>query len=157
MSAAGQGHDDAGPGQGGRLASPASPGDAPATHAGALAAVEAALGAPAPGRTRLSSEERREGAEEVLSAENYYAAALRRAQLRLSVTVAAAFLAVVSVLAVAAASWDLLESVRPAGLPLSWWLIGVALYPLVIGAALLYQAASLRLERRYQRVSGEGA
>lgn len=138
-------------------AGPGLPDDAPPSPGAPLAAVEAALGAPAPGRTRLSAEERGAGSEEVLSAENYYAAALRRAQLRLSVTVAAAFLAVVSVLAVAAASWELLESVRPAGLPLSWWLIGVALYPLVIGAALLYQAAARRLERRYQRVSGEGA
>ncbi|MDR2255032.1 MAG: heavy metal transporter [Arthrobacter sp.] len=118
--------------------------------------LDGALGAPAPGRTRVTRAQADEGGEAV-SAENYYATALRRAQMRLSASVAAAFLTVVSVLAIAAASWDLLESTRLAGLPLSWWLIGVALYPLVLGAALLYQAAARRLERRYQRVSGEGS
>jgi len=96
----------------------------------------------------------RPGQEPAQSTDTYYATALRHAQLRLSLSIAVAFLGVVTVLVLAAASWPLLEDLCPAGLPLSWWLIGVALYPLVLGAAVLYRGAARRLERRYARVSG---
>lgn len=85
--------------------------------------------------------------------EDFYVDQLRRAQLRLSLGVALGFLAVLSVLAVVVATWELLEAVRWGGLPLSWWLIGFSLYPLVLGAALFYQAAARRLERRYRRLA----
>lgn len=85
--------------------------------------------------------------------EDFYIDQLRRAQLRLSLGVAAGFLTVLSVLAVGVATWPLLEAVRWGGLPLSWWLIGFSLYPLVLGAAVFYQAAARRLERRYRRLA----
>jgi hypothetical protein len=86
-------------------------------------------------------------------ADNFYVRSLLRAQLRLSLSLALGFLAVVSVLAVGVTAWPLLENLRFLGLPLSLWLIGFSLYPLVLGAGAVHQVWARRLEERYRRVS----
>lgn len=106
---------------------------------------------PAPGRVRISAGDASPRPSD--APQDFYADQLRRAQLRLSLSVALVFLVVLAVLAVGVSAWPLLEETPFAGLPLSWWLIGVALYPLVLGAALFYRAAASRLERRYAEVS----
>lgn len=114
------------------------------------------LPAPRPDRTRVRADAAASPppASAATEASTFYADRLRRSQLRLSLIVAAGFLVVLSVLAVATSAWPLLESVRPGGLPLSWWIIGFALYPLVLGAAMFHAAAARRLERRYRQVAG---
>lgn len=110
---------------------------------------------PADGRVRITADD--VGSTPVRGdasgSEDYYVDQLRRAQLRLSLGVALGFLAVLAVLAVAVAAWPLLDAVRPWGLPLSWWIIGFALYPLVLASAIIYQAGARRLERRYRRLA----
>lgn len=110
---------------------------------------------PAPGRTRIrADQEPLAPGGATTGSESFYADVLRKAQLRLSVSLALGFLAVIGVLAVGVTTWSLLENVRFLGLPLSWWLIGFSLYPLVIGAAAVHGRWAGRLEERYRRVSG---
>jgi|GEM_PF-2344444 len=110
---------------------------------------------PAPGRVRVSAEDPAPPSPGASSAQpqDFYVDQLRRAQARASLAVAGAFLAVLTVLAIGVSTWPLLEAVTLARLPLSWWLIGFCLYPLVLGAAVLHRFWAARLERRYRQVS----
>ncbi|MGO3153177.1 MAG: hypothetical protein ACTIJJ_11255 [Galactobacter sp.] len=112
------------------------------------------LPTPRPGRVRIQADQDPElpgGA--TTGADDFYVRSLMKAQLRLSLVLALGFLAVVAVLAVGVTTWSLLDDIRFLGLPLSWWLIGFALYPLVLGAAALHHVWARRLEERYRRVS----
>jgi hypothetical protein len=109
---------------------------------------------PKPGRVRIRADQEPDlPGTATTAAADFYARSLMRAQLRLSLALALGFLAVVTVLAVGVTAWPLLEDLRLLRLPLSWWLIGFAVYPLILGAAAVHHVWARRLEDRYRRVS----
>lgn len=139
---------DGPPGESSGDSSGGPPGDLPAEHPAPD------LPPPRPGRVRIQADQDPElPGGDTTGADDFYVRALMKAQLRLSLVLAVGFLAVVGVLAVGVTTWSLLEDLRFLRLPLSWWLIGFALYPLVLGAAAVHHVWARRLEDRYRRVS----
>ncbi|WP_448006488.1 hypothetical protein [Agromyces bauzanensis] len=84
-----------------------------------------------------------------------YVRSLIRSQLRLGVVMAVGFVAAtaVFVLAIALAPAPVLDETFVAGVPLSWLLLGVGVYPLAITVGGLYVRAAARNEARYRSLA----
>ncbi|GAA3700799.1 hypothetical protein GCM10022377_12710 [Zhihengliuella alba] len=82
--------------------------------------------------------------------EDFYLRSLIRSQLRLSLSVAVGFTVLLVVIAVLVAFWPQIHEVRVGTVPVSWLLLGVGIYPIVLAAGALYNRACARNERRYR-------
>lgn len=81
-----------------------------------------------------------------------YLQGLLRAQLRLALTVLGVLAAVLLGLPLAFALAPATRSLQVAGLPLPWVVLGVLLYPAMVGLAAWFDRHASRLERRFTEV-----
>nr|WP_298253294.1 hypothetical protein [uncultured Arthrobacter sp.] len=79
-----------------------------------------------------------------------FVASLIRSQLRLALVVAAGFLVILIGIPVLLAVFPDIDRVTIATIPLPWLLLGLGVYPLVIGSAVLFVRSATRNERRFQ-------
>lgn len=79
-----------------------------------------------------------------------YIRTLMRAQLRLAITLAVAFLLTLAAFSVAIAIIPVLHVESVFGVPWSWALQAYGMYPLVVIFAAIYVRAAGRNERRYR-------
>ncbi|GAA1498607.1 hypothetical protein [Paeniglutamicibacter kerguelensis] len=86
------------------------------------------------------------------AADAFYVRSLIRSQLRLAVSVALGFLLLLVGLAVMVTAWPQIHDIRLATIPLPWWLLGVAVYPLILLSAFLFNKAAARNEARYRSI-----
>ncbi|MEV5069435.1 DUF485 domain-containing protein [Microbacterium sp. LMI12-1-1.1] len=82
-----------------------------------------------------------------------YVRSLIRSQLRLGVVFAVGFAAATALFVLAIAFAPELDTTFVAGVPLSWLLLGVGVYPLAITVAGLYLRAASRNEARYRSLT----
>lgn len=87
------------------------------------------------------------------SAENFYVRQLVRSQLRLAISVASGVLVLLLGFAALVMAGSSMEQITLLGIPLSWWVLGVGMYPLIIVAGLLYTWSAVRNERRYRSIA----
>ncbi len=79
-----------------------------------------------------------------------FVASLIRSQLRLALVVAGGFLVILMGIPVLLAVFPDIESMTVLTVPLPWLILGLGVYPLVIGCAILYVRSASRNERRFQ-------
>lgn len=89
-------------------------------------------------------------------ADDVYARALRRSQLRLALGTVAGFVVVTAVLTLLIALVPAIDQFMIVGLPLSWLLHAFAFYPIIIVFALLYARGAARNERAYRTLRERG-
>ena len=82
-----------------------------------------------------------------------YVRSLIRSQLRLGVVMAVGFVAATALFVLAIAFAPVLDETFVAGVPLSWLLLGVGVYPLAITVGGLYVRAATRNEARYRSLT----
>ncbi|MGI9823595.1 heavy metal transporter [Agromyces sp. Marseille-Q5079] len=82
-----------------------------------------------------------------------YVRSLIRSQLRLGVTYALGFAGATAVFVLAVAMTPVLDETFVWGVPLSWLLLAVGVYPLAITVAVLYARAAARNEARYRALT----
>ena len=85
--------------------------------------------------------------------EAVYVRSLIRSQLRLAIVCAVAFVVATAVYAIAVALLPALDETFVAGVPVSWLLLGLGVYPLAITVAALYVRAATRNEARYRSLA----
>lgn len=78
-----------------------------------------------------------------------YLRGLMRTQLRLGLAVGLSTLGLLAALPVVFALAPGTATPTIAGIPVPWWLLGVAAYPLLAGAAWMYVRQSERVEREF--------
>lgn len=83
----------------------------------------------------------------------FYVRSLIRSQLRLALSVALGFLLILIGLAVIVSMWPQIHEIRIGTVPLSWILLGLGVYPLILLAAALYNKAAARNEARYRSIA----
>ena len=91
----------------------------------------------------------------IADASAVYIRTLMRAQLRLAITLVAAFLLTLAVFSVAIALIPALHVEMIFGVPWSWALQAYGMYPLVVIFAVIYVRAAGRNERRYRSLERE--
>ncbi|MHA7239216.1 DUF485 domain-containing protein [Arthrobacter sp. TMS1-12-1] len=79
-----------------------------------------------------------------------FVASLIRSQLRLALVVAGGFLVILMGIPVLFAVFPAIETVTVLTVPVPWLILGLGVYPLVIGCAVLYVRSASRNERRFQ-------
>lgn len=79
-----------------------------------------------------------------------FVASLIRSQLRLALVVAGGFLVILIGIPVLLAVFPDITGVTILTVPIPWLLLGLWIYPLVIGCAVLYVRSASRNERRFQ-------
>lgn len=84
-----------------------------------------------------------------------YVRSLIRSQLRLGVVMAVGFAVATTLFVLAIAFAPVLDETFVAGVPLSWLLLGVGVYPLAITVGGLYVRAAARNEARYRSLTEE--
>jgi uncharacterized membrane protein (DUF485 family) len=82
-----------------------------------------------------------------------YVRSLIRSQLRLGVVVAVGFAAATALFVFAIALVPQLDTTFVFGVPLSWLLLGLGIYPLAITVAALYVRSAARNEARYRSLT----
>ncbi|WP_241843246.1 hypothetical protein [Agromyces albus] len=82
-----------------------------------------------------------------------YVRSLIRSQLRLAIVMAVGFAAATALFVLAIALVPALDSTFVFGVPLSWLLLGVGVYPLAITVGGLYLRAATRNEARYRSLT----
>lgn len=82
-----------------------------------------------------------------------YVRSLIRSQLRLALVCAGGFVAATVVFVVGIALLPALDETFVAGVPVSWLLLGLGVYPLAITVAALYVRAAQRNEARYRSLA----
>ncbi len=82
-----------------------------------------------------------------------YVRSLIRSQLRLGVVFAVGFAGATALFVLAIALVPALDETFVAGVPLSWLLLGVGVYPLAITVGALYVRAAARNESRYRSLT----
>jgi uncharacterized membrane protein (DUF485 family) len=82
-----------------------------------------------------------------------YVRSLIRSQLRLGVVFAVGFAAATALFVLAIAFVPELDTTFVVGVPVSWLLLGVGVYPLAITVAALYLRAASRNEARYRSLT----
>jgi uncharacterized membrane protein (DUF485 family) len=82
-----------------------------------------------------------------------YVRSLIRSQLRLGIVFALGFVVATAVFVLAIALTPPLDETFVVGVPLSWLLLGVGVYPLAITVAGLYVRAAARNEARYRSLA----
>lgn len=85
--------------------------------------------------------------------EAVYVRSLIRSQLRLAIVCAVAFVVATAVFAIGVALLPALDDTFVAGVPVSWLLLGLGVYPLAITVAALYVRAATRNEARYRALA----
>lgn len=85
--------------------------------------------------------------------EAVYVRSLIRSQLRLAIVCSIAFVVATAVYAIAVALLPALDGTFVAGVPVSWLLLGIGVYPLAITVAALYVRAATRNEARYRSLA----
>ncbi|GAA4360332.1 hypothetical protein [Paeniglutamicibacter cryotolerans] len=83
----------------------------------------------------------------------FYVRSLIRSQLRIALSVALGFLLILMGLAVIVGTWPQIHDIRIGTFPLSWLLLGIGVYPLILLAAALYNRAATRIEDRYRSIA----
>ena len=84
-----------------------------------------------------------------------YVRSLIRSQLRVAVVFAIGFAAATTLFVLAIALAPELDTTFVLGVPLSWLLLGVGVYPLAITVGTLYLRAATRNESRYRSLTQE--
>lgn len=84
-----------------------------------------------------------------------YVRSLIRSQLRLGVVMAVGFAVATTLFVLAITFAPVLDETFVAGVPLSWLLLGVGVYPLAITVGGLYVRAAARNEARYRSLTEE--
>jgi uncharacterized membrane protein (DUF485 family) len=84
-----------------------------------------------------------------------YVRSLIRSQLRIAVVFAVGFASATTLFVLAIALVPELDATFVAGVPLSWLLLGVGVYPLAITVGALYLRAATRNESRYRSLTEE--
>ncbi|WP_247828608.1 DUF485 domain-containing protein [Arthrobacter antioxidans] len=79
-----------------------------------------------------------------------FVASLIRSQLRLALVVAGGFLVILMGIPVLLAVFPDIETMTVLTVPVPWLILGLGVYPLVIGCAVLYVRSASRNERRFQ-------
>ncbi|MHA7146360.1 DUF485 domain-containing protein [Arthrobacter sp. TmT3-37] len=79
-----------------------------------------------------------------------FVASLIRSQLRLALVVAGGFLVILIGIPVLLAVFPDIDGMTVLTVPVPWLLLGLGVYPLVIGCAVLYVRSASRNERRFQ-------
>jgi hypothetical protein len=82
-----------------------------------------------------------------------YVRSLIRSQLRLAIVCAVGFVAATAVFAIGVALLPAIDEALIAGVPVSWLLLGLGVYPLAITIAALYGRAATRNEARYRALA----
>ncbi|WP_231878596.1 DUF485 domain-containing protein [Agromyces sp. NDB4Y10] len=82
-----------------------------------------------------------------------YVRSLIRSQLRLALICAGGFVAATAVFVIGIALLPALDETFVAGVPVSWLLLGLGVYPLAISVAALYVRAAQRNEARYRSLA----
>ena len=82
-----------------------------------------------------------------------YVRSLIRSQLRIGLVSVAAFVVATALFALALAFAPTLDETFLAGVPVSWLLLAVGVYPLALTVAALYVRAASRNESRYRSLS----
>ena len=82
-----------------------------------------------------------------------YVRSLIRSQLRLGIVFAVGFAAATALFVMAIAVVPELDSTFVLGVPLSWLLLAIGVYPLAITVAVLYARAAARNEARYRALT----
>ncbi|WP_235481167.1 hypothetical protein [Agromyces sp. Leaf222] len=85
--------------------------------------------------------------------ESVYVRSLIRSQLRLGITYAAGFALATALFVLAIVLSPVLDETFVFGVPLSWLLLAVGVYPLAITVAVLYARAAARNEARYRALT----
>lgn len=86
-----------------------------------------------------------------------YLGSLLREQLRLALGVLVALALTVGLLPLVFHLWPGLTDVRPLGVPLPWWLLGVLVYPTLLALGWAYVRRAERNERDFaELVTGDG-
>ena len=92
----------------------------------------------------------REGTTDV---DAMYVRSLIRSQLRLALVCAGGFVAATFVFVLGVVLAPALDETFVAGVPVSWLLLGLGVYPLAISVAALYVRAAARNEARYRSLA----
>lgn len=79
-----------------------------------------------------------------------FVTSLIRSQLRLALVVAGGFLVILIGIPVLLAVFPAIDTVTILTVPVPWLLLGLGIYPLAIGSAVLYLRSATRNERRFQ-------
>lgn len=95
----------------------------------------------------------RPGRREPSDVQGVYVRSLIRSQLRLALTVAAGFVVATVLFVVAIALLPELDRTFLLGVPASWLLLGLGVYPLAITVGVLYVRAASRNEARYRALA----
>jgi uncharacterized membrane protein (DUF485 family) len=82
-----------------------------------------------------------------------YVRSLIRSQLRIALVFAAGFAVATALFALALAFTPTLDGTLVGGVPVSWLLLAVGVYPLALTVAALYVRAASRNESRYRSLS----
>ena len=85
--------------------------------------------------------------------QSVYVRSLIRSQLRLAIVCAVAFVAATAAFAIGVAVLPGLDEASVAGVPVSWLLLGIGVYPLALTVAALYVRAAARNEARYRSLA----
>lgn len=88
-------------------------------------------------------------------ADTVYARSLLRAQFRVALLAAIGFGAALVALAAALTLVPVLRDATLGGVPLVWVVLGVGVYPLILGTGLAATGAARRLEDRYRSLTDE--
>lgn len=102
--------------------------------------------------TTASPHLRRSVAQEIdesTSIGEVYMRSLIRSQLRLALVVLFTLLLSVGVLPIVFVIFDSITTFRVAGVPLPWWILGLAVYPFLIALGVLYTRHADRAERDF--------
>lgn len=86
-------------------------------------------------------------------AQEFYVRQLIRSQLRLACAVAAGLLTMLVGISLLLSSWPVTDQITLWQIPLSWWILGAGIYPLIIIAGILFNRAASRNEKRYRSIS----
>lgn len=84
------------------------------------------------------------------AADAYFVQSLVRAQLRLSLMVAAGFIVILVGIALIVAFWPEIRELQLFDVPLSWLILGVGVYPILLFAAALYARGAAKNEKMYR-------
>lgn len=88
-------------------------------------------------------------------ADTVYARSLVRAQLRVAILAVVGFGAALVAVTAALALVPALREAVVGGIPLGWLVLGVGIYPLILGTGLAAVGAARRLEDRYRSLTDE--
>lgn len=81
-----------------------------------------------------------------------YLRSLMRSQLRLALYCLAAFVGLLAAFIATIAYFHELGEIHLLGIPLSWWLLGFGIYPLIVTTAVIYVRAARRNETTFRQL-----